>query len=52
MNDTTDKNDKTDFDIAKLSAAELAELVRYHNRRYWELGEPEISDARYDELGY
>ena len=42
--------DMIDFDIAALSAAELAELVRYHNRRYWELGEPEIPDARYDEL--
>ena len=40
----------TDFDIEKLSAEELAELIRYHNRRYWEQGEPEISDARYDEL--
>jgi len=40
----------TDFNIEKLSAGELAELIRYHNRRYWELGEPEITDARYDEL--
>ena len=40
----------TDFDIAKLNADELAELIRYHNRRYWELHDPEISDARYDEL--
>ena len=46
----TDTTDKINFDPAELSAAELAELVRYHNRRYWELGEPEISDARYDEL--
>jgi len=42
--------DHIHFDTERLSAAELAELVRYHNRRYWELGEPEISDARYDEL--
>ena len=40
----------TDFNIENLSAEELAELIRHHNRRYWELGEPEISDARYDEL--
>ena len=40
----------TDFNIENLSVDELAELIRYHNRRYWELNEPEISDARYDEL--
>ena len=39
-----------DFDISKLTAPELEELIRYHDRRYWELGEPEISDSRYDEL--
>ncbi|MGH8999614.1 MAG: NAD-dependent DNA ligase LigA [Acidimicrobiia bacterium] len=31
-------------------AAELAELIRYHNRRYHELDEPEIADAEYDAL--
>jgi DNA ligase (NAD+) len=29
---------------------ELRELIRYHNRRYYELDEPEISDAEYDGL--
>jgi DNA ligase (NAD+) len=29
---------------------ELRELIRYHNARYYELDEPEISDAEYDEL--
>jgi DNA ligase (NAD+) len=29
---------------------ELRELIRYHNRRYYELDEPEISDAEYDAL--
>ena len=29
---------------------ELRQQVRYHNARYYELDEPEISDAEYDEL--
>ena len=29
---------------------ELRRLIRYHNRRYYELDEPEVSDAEYDEL--
>src|SRR4051794_29757853 len=31
-------------------ADELRELIRYHNSRYFELDEPEVSDAEYDEL--
>jgi DNA ligase (NAD+) len=31
-------------------AAELRELIEYHNRRYHELDDPEISDAQFDEL--
>ncbi len=29
---------------------ELAAAIAHHNRRYWELGEPEISDVEYDAL--
>ena len=39
-----------DFNIAELGVPELEALIRYHNKRYWELAEPEISDERYDEL--
>ena len=31
-------------------AAELRELIGHHNRRYFELDDPEITDAEYDEL--
>ena len=31
-----------------LSVDELAELLAYHNRLYWELNAPEISDAEFD----
>ncbi len=30
--------------------AELSELLRHHNQRYYQDAEPEISDAEYDEL--
>ena len=36
-------------DAAALIGA-LREQIRYHNARYYELDEPEISDAEYDEL--
>ena len=39
-----------DFNLAELGVPELEALIRYHNDRYWKLAEPEISDARYDEL--
>jgi DNA ligase (NAD+) len=35
---------------AATRVAELRSLIEYHNRRYFELDEPEISDADYDEL--
>lgn len=42
--------DTVNFNTAELSRDELIELIEYHNRRYWEQGEPEIPDVRYDEL--
>lgn len=42
--------DTKNFIADKLSLQELVELIKYHNRRYWQLGEPEIEDVRYDEL--
>ncbi len=42
--------DVINFIAGELSRGELIELIEYHNKRYWELGEPEISDTRYDEL--
>ncbi|MCP3968458.1 MAG: hypothetical protein GY750_18970 [Lentisphaerae bacterium] len=42
--------DKINFDIAALNEKQLIELIEYHNQRYWDDGEPEISDERYDEL--
>lgn len=37
-------------DQAVLRAEQLRTLIRYHNRRYYELDAPEISDAEYDAL--
>lgn len=42
--------DTAERDVSKLTAPELEALIRHHDERYWELGEPEISDASYDEL--
>ncbi len=39
-----------DPDQAARRARELRELVAYHNHRYFELDDPEISDAEFDEL--
>lgn len=36
--------------IHEMSLQELVQLIEYHNQRYWELGEPEISDDDYDRL--
>ncbi|MDD3035856.1 MAG: hypothetical protein PHO93_02970, partial [Candidatus Saccharimonadaceae bacterium] len=36
--------------LENLSENEVASLIEYHDKRYWELGEPEISDEEYDFL--
>jgi DNA ligase (NAD+) len=36
--------------IEQLTATELAEIIAYHNRCYWEEGAAKISDERYDEF--
>ena len=41
------------FDISQLwamSAEELEQEIRYHNRRYWDEAAPEIADTDYDQL--
>jgi len=37
-------------DLQAQRATELRQLVQYHNRRYYELDDPEITDAEYDVL--
>ena len=37
-------------DLAGMTLDALVELITYHNRLYWEKGEPEIPDADYDRL--
>ena len=42
--------DYINFDLDRMDAAAVAGLLAYHDRQYWELNEPLISDARYDEI--
>ncbi|MCI5778466.1 MAG: helix-hairpin-helix domain-containing protein [Lentisphaeria bacterium] len=42
--------DYINFDLQVMDASAVAELLAYHDRRYWELNAPLISDARYDEI--
>jgi DNA ligase (NAD+) len=37
-------------DDVNIEIEALREQIRYHNARYYELDEPEVSDAEYDEL--
>jgi DNA ligase (NAD+) len=39
-----------DKDTAVKRIAELRELIAYHNRRYYQLDDPEIADVEYDRL--
>ncbi len=42
--------DYVNFDLNSMSAAEVAELLAYHDQLYWQQNAPLISDARYDEI--
>ena len=39
-----------DINKVKRRIAELREIIKHHNYRYYVLDSPEISDAEYDEL--
>ena len=39
-----------DFDIAKDRSIELRKIIEYHNKRYYDMDEPEIEDFEYDRL--
>lgn len=40
----------SDFDKIKMRSEELREIINYHNRRYYDMDEPEIEDFEYDRL--
>ena len=40
----------SDFDIIKKRSEELREIINYHNKRYYDMDEPEIEDFEYDRL--
>ena len=40
----------SDFEIMKKRSEELREIINYHNKRYYEMDEPEIEDFEYDRL--
>ena len=42
--------DTQNYNLDALPVDELAELLRYHNRQYWELNAPEISDVEFDRI--
>ncbi len=39
-----------DGDDLAARAVELRELIEHHNQRYYQLDDPEVSDAEYDAL--
>ncbi|MBQ8504220.1 MAG: NAD-dependent DNA ligase LigA [Clostridia bacterium] len=40
----------SDFEKMKKRSEELCEIINYHNKRYYEMDEPEIEDFEYDRL--
>lgn len=40
----------SDFDKIKKRSEELREIINYHNKRYYDMDEPEIEDFEYDRL--
>ena len=42
------KTENIDFEM--MGRDELVQLLEHHNRLYWELNAPEISDTQYDEI--
>jgi len=40
----------TDLETAERRIGELRSLIRYHSHRYYQLDDPEITDAEYDRL--
>lgn len=40
----------SDFDMIKNRCEELRTLINYHNKRYYDMDEPEIEDFEYDKL--
>jgi len=42
--------DFINFDLEKMDVFQVAELLTYHDRCYWQNNAPEISDARYDQI--
>ncbi len=40
----------SDFELMKKRSDELRNIINYHNKRYYEMDEPEIEDFEYDKL--
>lgn len=40
----------SEFEMMKKRSEELREIINYHNKRYYEMDEPEIEDFEYDRL--
>lgn len=42
--------DWINFDLTTMSVPDIVRLLEHHDKCYWENGEPEIPDTRYDEI--